>query len=532
MKNHRRFLITLGLTCGLLVAQTRASNPFNITINYTGNEAYRPYFTTAESVWERIIPSYINGNWLGVTDFTGIVINASVASIDGIGGSLAESSPTAGNFDDQNFALTTTGFIKIDSADIAGLGANLQSVIIHEMAHVIGLGSAWGNFSSLYTIDSGQYTGASGLAAYKQEFNQPTAIFVPVELEGGDGRANGHWDESYEGAALTGILSNGNRDMAYELMTAWFNADKPNYISSLTRDSFKDIGYNTQVPTVVWTATTNDYSATWGTAGNWSGGVPTAFDSAVFSNTGDRSVTLSGTTYSIDTLQLNNSGALTIKQGGLNAWTINATGTGLTKLQGVTVNNKPNLTLSSGSQLKFLNLEGNAPASLVATNVTGSGVIEGNITIEGTHSAGGSNAVGSQTFLSNLAYASSSVFEWDLNTSTESFDSLMFGVGGSLAVADGATFKVFSSTAFTDTFWNFRRSWSVMDDFDMSNFTLSYVANGVEQTASSFADEGYFSFSTDAGDSLVWSPVPELTSSLAGLLLAGGLLRRHREPMK
>ena len=44
--------------------------------------------------------------------------------------------------------------------------------------------------SCMWTV-SGEYTGAAGISAYKSEFDQPSATFVPVELEGGGG--NGKW---------------------------------------------------------------------------------------------------------------------------------------------------------------------------------------------------------------------------------------------------------------------------------------------------------------------------------------------------
>jgi hypothetical protein len=64
---------------------------------------------------------------------------------------------------------------------------------------------------------------------------------VPVELGGGSGTANGHWNEVDGGSALTGIVDIQGRDMAYELMTGWLN--EPAYLSRTTIASFQDIGY-------------------------------------------------------------------------------------------------------------------------------------------------------------------------------------------------------------------------------------------------------------------------------------------------
>lgn len=536
MKNRYRFALNLAWACGLLVVPANAVNLFNLTINYTGDSGYQSYFTEAEAIWERIIPSYINGNKTGFLPFSGITINASVVAIDGAGGVLGSAGPDFYGIDNSGYAMATTGTMEFDSADMAGLGANLQTVILHEMAHVIGIGTLWTLNNGLYpngvyTSPTGQYKGPAGLAAYKTEFGQPSATFVPVELGGGAGTANGHWNESDGGGVNTGIVSNFNRDMRYELMTGWLDTNKPSFISSLTRGSLQDIGYNTQTASATWTSTDNSGTASWGNVANWSGFVPTAYDVATFASSAvERTVTLSSGTYAVDSLQLSHGNSVVIKDGTLNAWAINSTGTSTTTaFKGVTVTGNPNLSLSDTSNLKFLNLAGTAPAAVTVTNVTGGGTIEGDLTINGTHTPGGANTVGTQTFTNNLTYGSGSIFEWDIVTASNTSDSVVIGDTGSLTVTAGAIFKIFSSTAFTDAFWNSSRSWSVMDGFNMLNFTLNYVANGTPQVALDFADQGSFSFTTINGDSLVWAPVPEPTSALAGLLILGGLLRRRRE---
>ena len=141
-----------------------------------------------------------------------------------------------------------------DSADLASLesSGSLEDVILHEMAHVLGFGTLW-ELNSLYTPDSGEYTGAFGLAAYQAEFNQPGATFVPIELGGGAGTAGGHWDEIDGGAGLTGITDGSGNDMRDELMTGWLNPNP--FISNTTRMSFMDLGYTVSavpVPAAVW----------------------------------------------------------------------------------------------------------------------------------------------------------------------------------------------------------------------------------------------------------------------------------------
>lgn len=94
--------------------------------------------------------------------------------------------------------------------------------------------------SHFYVDGSGRYTGEAALSAYQAEFD-PSATFVPVELEGG-ASADCHWDEIYGGYALTGITDTEGRDMRDELMTSW-TADTDEFVSNTTMAQFYDMGY-------------------------------------------------------------------------------------------------------------------------------------------------------------------------------------------------------------------------------------------------------------------------------------------------
>ena len=148
--------------------------------------------------------------------------------------------PTTG-FSSGGFFYVENGVMSFDSADINHLESNgtLQTVIEHEMGHVLGFGTLWTS-NGVYTDGSGEFRGANAVAAYQAEFNQPGATFVPVELAGGAGTANSHWDEFDNGGVDTGI-SDGANDMRYELMTGWL--DNPTFLSETTVASFADIGY-------------------------------------------------------------------------------------------------------------------------------------------------------------------------------------------------------------------------------------------------------------------------------------------------
>jgi hypothetical protein len=109
------------------------------------------------------------------------------------------------------YLLTATGTMQFDSADAATMynAGTLDDVILHEMGHVIGLGTLWTytGYQNMYTSGSGRYNGALGNSAYARELTSPPTTYIPVELGGGAGTANGHWDEVNGGACCTSKLA-------------------------------------------------------------------------------------------------------------------------------------------------------------------------------------------------------------------------------------------------------------------------------------------------------------------------------------
>ncbi|MBL7016187.1 MAG: PEP-CTERM sorting domain-containing protein [Kiritimatiellales bacterium] len=229
---------------------------FNIDVAFDAGmaEGYKSAFTAAVTFWESNIIDYrVN------TGISALSINASVAYIDGQYGILGSAGPDyiaygyttlAGDTAASYVCYSTEGSMTFDSADVDMMISNGSwgEVIRHEMAHVIGFGTLWGLdlfgdgtiYNDFYVDGSGEYTGAAGLAAYQAEFD-PTATFVPVELGGGSGTADGHWNEVDGGAGLTGITTASGDDMRNELMTGWLNS--PSFLSQTTLGQFYDLGY-------------------------------------------------------------------------------------------------------------------------------------------------------------------------------------------------------------------------------------------------------------------------------------------------
>lgn len=248
LSRFRQLLTALiAATCAL-----GAQASINITLQFDGSlsASEQAYFTAAETYWESVLTGYQPG-----VSISGILIDARKVNIDGSGRTLA----SAGLDEVRlygSYYLPTRGNMSFDSSDINGMISNgsFTSVIMHEMAHVLGFGTLWYPDPSLgrpggqnvYATGSGQYTGANALAAYRVEFNQPGATYVPVELGGGSGTADAHWNEG-DGGSAVGIVDGLGRDMRFELMTGWIN--NPTFVSQTTLASFVDIGYSiTAVP--------------------------------------------------------------------------------------------------------------------------------------------------------------------------------------------------------------------------------------------------------------------------------------------
>ena len=248
--------IALAVAAGFAVAFSvawaapAAASNFSITLDFSdggltsGEEAV---FEEAANYWDHVITGYKSG----ISGMHGVYIDASAQYIDGAGGILAQTSPGGYEFKTASngvqYTLLSDSSIVIDSADIGNVynQGYLYPVIVHEMAHAMGFGTVW-DVNNVYVDGSGHYTGAAALAAYQHEFvGQQNATYVPVELAGGPGTADGHWNEVTGGAGPTGIVTYySGQDMEYELMTGWLNLPASQlFVSQTTIHQFEDLGY-------------------------------------------------------------------------------------------------------------------------------------------------------------------------------------------------------------------------------------------------------------------------------------------------
>jgi len=170
----------------------------------------------------------------------GVIIYASVQTIDGPGKVLAQAGPCF--IRDQSDVRTVIGIMEFDVDDLSslGTGSTLQDIITHEMLHVVGIGSFWNDVGLLTGFDTPDvaYTGIGGVSGCRATGGTTTcAASVPVENTGGAGTANSHWREATFGAELmTGFASNGS--MPFSIMTVRALADLGYTINTSAADAY------------------------------------------------------------------------------------------------------------------------------------------------------------------------------------------------------------------------------------------------------------------------------------------------------
>ena len=188
-------------------------------------------FRLAATRWSQIITGDLPDVTVNGRVIDDLEITATGPYIDGPYGVLGQAGPRATR--PTGSQLPYTGVMQFDSADLAMMESSgtLTNVILHEMGHVLGIGTLWGqrNFLDVTDATNPLYVGANALREYRTLAANATATGVPVENTGGAGTAGGHWRESV---------------FKTELMTGY--AEQPGVampISRMTVGGLQDLGY-------------------------------------------------------------------------------------------------------------------------------------------------------------------------------------------------------------------------------------------------------------------------------------------------
>lgn len=208
-------------------------------------------FEDAVAYWEAILASTEladvrvgTGFQLGCADITtrervetvdDLVIVTSVREIDGAGRVLAGAAVCAVR---EESGLPLTGVMVYDATDLEGLAGSddLGEVILHEIGHVLGIGTIWSNFGLLInpSLPDNQgadthFPGIHAIEAFDDAGGDDYTLGkVPVENLAGSGSGDAHWRETVLG---------------HELMTPYQHLGLVDPLSAITIQSLADLGY-------------------------------------------------------------------------------------------------------------------------------------------------------------------------------------------------------------------------------------------------------------------------------------------------
>ncbi|MCH7890210.1 MAG: hypothetical protein IH921_01785 [Gemmatimonadetes bacterium] len=178
----------------------------------------------------------------GQPAFSGTVddlrIYVDITPIDGPLGTLGQAGPCQIRTTSQ---LPVLGFMQLDAADVTRLeqDGDLVDVTLHEMGHVLGIGTFWAKFGNLLVNPSlpsnpgadTHFAGAAAVAAFDAAGGTAYTggAKVPVDNEASVGSSDAHWREPV---------------LQLELMTPALTPGVTNPLSAITTESLADLGYS------------------------------------------------------------------------------------------------------------------------------------------------------------------------------------------------------------------------------------------------------------------------------------------------
>ncbi len=224
---------------------------YNITVRYATPPSARQQLAVDRAVarWEQVItgdlqniPANLPAGSCGASSaalsetIDDLLIFVDFGIIDGVGQILGQAGPCFIRTAD---GLPIIGTVQLDGADLARLEADgsIDAVVLHEIGHVLGIGSLWENQGLLAfaSTDTVSFTGVNTGTAFRgipgnTFLGQSTPVENCVGLNGcGQGTRDSHWRELVLGR---------------ELMTGFISpSGQTNPLSLMTIESLGDMGY-------------------------------------------------------------------------------------------------------------------------------------------------------------------------------------------------------------------------------------------------------------------------------------------------
>jgi hypothetical protein len=182
-----------------------------------------------------------------------VVIYATVTPIDGPGKILASAGPCIVRLASggqcvpsapQCNSFSIIGVMRFDADDIAGLTSTnrLNGVVLHEMMHVVGVGTNWNGRSLLSgraTVDP-RFVGQLGIQGCNEGGGGVICVTgIPVENIGGSGTADAHWRETvFDSELMTGFSEAPGVPVPMSVMTIQSLADEGYIVNLLAADPY------------------------------------------------------------------------------------------------------------------------------------------------------------------------------------------------------------------------------------------------------------------------------------------------------
>ena len=160
-------------------------------------------------------------------DVEDLLLYVQLAAIDGPLNVIGQSAPCYLHTTN----LTMMGFLQLDIADLDLMLADgtLDNVVLHEIGHILGIGTLWNVRHNLLTgagTSNPFFTGSVARDGFASTGSPYAGTPVPVENSGGNGTRDAHWRKTVFGS---------------ELMNGYAAAVMP--MSRVTIGSLADLGY-------------------------------------------------------------------------------------------------------------------------------------------------------------------------------------------------------------------------------------------------------------------------------------------------
>lgn len=206
------------------------ASPFQVDVRFLGglSNSQQQVFSHAAARWSEIISADVPAASTDAGVVDDVLIDASGITIDGPGTVLGRAGPTSVR---QGSLIPSRGVMEFDVADLDMMenSGSLLNVIVHEMGHVLGIGTLWDAHGLVEGsgTNAPRFSGSAAMAEYALLLGVPDLQEVPLANTGGQGTAESHWREDvFDNELMTGFIDSGT-----------------NPLSRLTIASLADIGY-------------------------------------------------------------------------------------------------------------------------------------------------------------------------------------------------------------------------------------------------------------------------------------------------